>query len=229
MGADYQPALSALMLPNLQALAQEAETAQAETHEKKALLANVRNTREQAFRQLEPLARAILATLEIGGAGAHVMANAQQLYRKIRGVAKSARKTNPADPAAAGTGEAPAAEEEKSGRSIYQLSYDMQVSHLDGLVALAKADPAYQTNEPTLKPKAMAAQVRTLSDLNQQVAQAELAWNKALHRRNQLFYHPDTGMCAVAKKVKKYLTAVFGRTHIYSQQVRELTFKSYKF
>jgi hypothetical protein len=202
----YNPAKESIKLENLKAQHQEASKSidavtDALTANKTAIKA-----REAAFKPLGKLATKISNSLQVSDAPSNVNETADSFLNKLQG-RKISEKHSDEEIAAA----------EAEGQTIRQISstqtgYNDRVESLKGFVSLLKAVPGYMPNEDELKVESLTAYCNLLDSTNNDVLTTNNALDMARIARNKVLYTKETGLCAVAGDVKKYLKSVYGAT-----------------
>ncbi|HMT75976.1 MAG TPA: hypothetical protein PKA77_18020 [Chitinophagaceae bacterium] len=178
---------------------------------------NAVNSRKTAFAALCPFATRVINALEASGATAETIKDARTINRKLQG--QRATKKEPAA-AAATSGNTP------NTISASQQSYDQLTVHFSKLISLVTSVPAYAPNETDINTAALNAKLSSLQTISSAVADAYTAWsNSRIVRQNEL-YHTDTGLVAIAGKVKKYVKSVSGAGSPQYRQLSALLFKA---
>lgn len=216
-GATYNPSKNALKLPQLTALATASQASLADVVTKNTTYNNNVNERVNSFENLKPLATRLVNALQITDATAEKVGNAKSLNKKMQGSrAKSVAKTS--DP----TAPAP------TTISTSQQSYDQQIQHLAGIIAVLQSEPSYAPNETELKIATLTAKQADLTAKNSAVATAYASISNSRIARDTTIYAPETGLCDTAAEVKKYIKSVFGATSPQFDQVKGIEFTKQK-
>ncbi|MBK8886874.1 MAG: hypothetical protein IPN46_10135 [Saprospiraceae bacterium] len=86
----------------------------------------------------------------------------------------------------------------------------------------------YNPNENDLKIPQLQARLAALEASKTAWISAHTTYSNAIRARNTVLYHPETGLAAIAQKVKVYVKSIYGSTSHQYKQVRMLAFKSQK-
>lgn len=218
-GTRYNPSKESLKIVNTQSLLGNAHATLADVNAMETAFNNATNSRMDAFKPLRTLATKIVNALDATDATPQTVANARTINKKMQGQRAEAK----VKPVAAKDGaEVPASKT----ISVSQQSFDLQVSHLDSLVALLQAEPLYLPNETALQTPAVQAQLVALKACNKAVTVANANYGNARIARDKILYNPKTGLVDVAFDVKKYIISVYGASSPEYKQVEGLLFKT---
>ena len=86
------------------------------------------------------------------------------------------------------------------------------------------ADATYQPNEDDLKLTALQAYYAELNSKNADVRNAKSPLDIARAERDEVLYHPETGLVTIALMVKDYVLSAFGFKSSQYAQVKGLRF-----
>lgn len=139
-GATYNPIKNAIKLANLNTLLATSQTKVADVVTKNTIFNNAINDRFEAFSLLRTLSTRLVNALETTDATPQKIKDAKGFNRKMQGK-KAGSTAKPADP------NTPA----PTTISASQQSYDQQIQHLAGLIAVLQSEPSYSPNENELK------------------------------------------------------------------------------
>ncbi len=156
------------------------------------------NNRLIPFQGIPTLASRIVNALDATDATTELVNDAKTLLRKLRGRrATSAQPLIPGDPVPVTI-------------SVSQRSYDQMLAHFTNLVALATSEPTYSPNEVELQAVILNALINTLRGLNNAVADAWTTISNSRLERNNVLYHENDGLLAIAQESKNYTRSVYG-------------------
>jgi len=199
-GTKYNPSNANIAVTALQTLYAAADKAVKDVAPVKKPYDDAVDARKQTYAALKPAVTKLWNHLQsCDGVSGTTLNNAHALVMKIKGTNKAAKSTVAA-PAADST-----ATNGKAVHSTSQLSFDQRLAHFDELVSLLKATPEYQPNETGLQTATLTAFYNSLSAANNNVVTAYAPYSKALINRDMVLYAANTGLYAIADKVKKYV------------------------
>lgn len=216
-GATYNPSKNALKLPQLNTLVTTSQSKLADVIAKNTSYNNAVNDRMLAFEPLKALSTRLVNALETTDAPQEKINDAKGFNRKIQGK-RASSSTTPADPSTP----APAT------ISASQQSYDQQIQHFAGLVAVLQSETSYTPNESDLKIVTLTAKQTDLSTKNNAVSTAYTSVSNSRISRNKTLYDETNGLVNIATEVKKYIKSVFGATSQEYAQVKGIEFKKVK-
>jgi hypothetical protein len=181
------------------------------------------NLRKQVFDELPRLTSRIMRTLEATGAKPEKLDDALGFMNQILG--RSPRNRPPASPAGRPVpSEQPAALEVRPERSKLQLAYVSKAHAFSSLVEAVLSEPTYEANEAELSREGLAAKADELHRLNAQVTEARIAWSNSLVHRNKVLYTDPDAVVITARRVKKYVRALYGFGSEEYAQVKGIVF-----
>jgi hypothetical protein len=213
-GVTYNPSKNALKLPQLNTLSTTAQTSLSAVIAKNTAYNNKVNERVLAFGNLRTLSTRLISALEITDASDEKIKDAKAFNRKIQGQRATAI-TTATDPNAA----AP------TTISTSQRSYDQQIQHLAGLIAILQSEPSYAPNETELKTVTLVTKQTDMTTKNNAVTTAYTGISNSRIARNAVLYGTDTGLVDISSEVKKYVKSIFGSTSPQFAQVKAIEFK----
>ncbi len=207
-GPTYNPNKASITLAGLTAKHTEGLNALESVTGAYVTYTNAVNNRLIPFQGIPTLASRIVNALDATDASTELVNDAKVLLRKLRGRrATSAQPINPGDPIPVTI-------------SVSQLSYDQLLEHFTNLVALATSEPSYSPNEVELQGVTLNALINTLRSLNNAVADAWTTISNSRLERNNVLYHENDGLLAIAQESKNYTRSVFGPQ---APQTKQLT------
>ena len=210
-GSQYQPAVAALEIVNLQSQLAAAENALNESKKKQVAFNKVVDERMNAFEPLKPLAQKMMAALSASGVSSQTTEGAKTIYRKLQGRrAGKIQATENASP------------DSPKNISVSQLSYDNQMANFSALIALLETLPEYKPNETELQISSLTTYLIQLKTANNAVIEAYTAWSNSRISRDETLYGKNGGMIDTALQVKNYVKSVFGNSSPQFQQISAL-------
>ncbi|MFA6277294.1 MAG: hypothetical protein WC622_11125 [Pedobacter sp.] len=217
-GATYNPSKTAIHLGNMQAQATLAKNAISNLNLILATHGNAVVDREIAFKPLQKLCTRILNSLKATDASLQVVDNLITLNRKIQGSRASAKVSKEEKATLLAQGK------EINQVSTSQQSYDSLLDNFDKLVKLLASIPLYVPNETELKVTTLVALHANLKLKNATVVNAATTLSNARLTRNEILYHPETGIITTALDVKTYVKSVYGTSSPQYKQISALPF-----
>ena len=218
-GSDYNPSNSQLTVAQLQATYAAAQTALSTFKTQKTSFDNAINDRRDAFVDIKPLSTRIINALIASGASKLTIADAKGVNKKVQGMS-SKKNTKDTEETA----------DTMTPRSIStsQQSYDRMKDHLENMIPILEQASQYDPNENDLKVPQLKTRVNQLESSKTAWVNAHTIYSNAIRERNNVLYHPDNGLNAIAMKVKTYVKSIYGSRSHQFKQVRMLAFKSQK-
>ena len=230
--AKYNPAREVLKLPNLLAQHEAATTMMtslntAETNDKKAA-----KERAKAFYGFSEFATSIVSELESAVPDSHLIPQAHHILAKIRGTRIGKFKEEPPTPPATPTDESAAAgnatdtpADEPNHRSVSQRSFDAIEDHLDKLVTVIEAEPAYVSGVPELQPVALRTYWDDLKQANRTAFDSGVVLTNMRKLRTELLYQDVTGLVPMARAVKKAVVGAYKTNSPEYKQISGISFR----
>lgn len=225
-GAIYNPSKAAIKVTALQSYATSCRTSLTGVNTAIAAYGNAVAAREIAYNPVSKLVTRIINALKATDVSEQVIQNAKTFARKIQGLRASPKTiaSQQSDPNA--SIDSVAAEPRQISAS--QMSYDNRLDNLEKLFKVLASNPLYAPNENDLKLTTLNALYNDLKAKNAAVVLAAAQLGSARIARNELFYHPTSGMIALAGEVKSYVKSLFGATSQQYRQISSLQFRTYK-
>lgn len=217
-GATYNPAKAALKIANLETKLSNAQTKSQTLKDKERDESNVRNTRQDAFKNKGTYATKLLAAIKATDATDELIADAISINKKIQGERlTAAKKAKPATEVAE--------TEDPKTISTSQQSYTNIVEHYKVYKTLITSmGTDYAPNETELQLTALNTYITSLTTLNKSVDTAATATGTALIARDKELYHEKTGIPETAKQVKEYVKSIFGASSPEFKMVSKISF-----
>jgi hypothetical protein len=209
-GAAYNPVLATIKLVAMNALASAAEAALNDLRIAVGVYTTQVAQRATAFEPLNALITRVVNAFEVSGASPALIEAVRSLGKQVKG-----RRVN----------SAPTAEPSAKNIAAVQGSYVARANALAELIALLVTNAAiYNPGEAALKTDALTTLLLALQSENSDVENAIKALEMARMARNEVLYHPETGVVAVALLAKKYVRSVFGARSPEALQVGAIVF-----
>ncbi|MCL9805383.1 hypothetical protein NAT51_07610 [Flavobacterium amniphilum] len=216
-GTTYNPSKDTLKIPHLNTIATNAQSNLSYVIDKHTDYSNAVTNRHSAFENLKKLSTRIINELIISETPEERIGEAKDFNRKIQEKIDGAiaQETNTDQPA-------------PSTINTSLLSYDMQIHHFMGLIALLKSEPGYKPNEGELKIDTLIARQNDLIAKNHAVLVAHSFINSARNERNQMLYSDNHGLVDIAAEVKNYVKSVYGSSSPEFSEVKGIEFEKVK-
>lgn len=182
------------------------------------------DARQLLFSGLTPLVRSAFGVLKsCDGVSATTISDAYMLVKKIAGTNRPApEKKQPVTtlPAEKEAEPAPAT------HSTSQQSFDMRLANYNDFVSLLTGEPLYITNEADITTAALSTVANNLKTVNDAVISVFGDYSKSLNARDVILYMPETGLVALAAKVKSYVSGISGLSATDKKLVSGLKFNT---
>jgi len=104
------------------------------------------------------------------------------------------------------------------------MSFDNRVENMGKLIELLTVQPAYAPNETDLTTDSLTAFHTNMSGTNTAAKNAETALSNSRIARNNILYKDETGLVAIAGKVKDYVISAFGASSPQYKQISKIKF-----
>ncbi len=216
LGADYNPARDSIKLTALTAMKEVAKADLEKVIGHNVALNNVLNTRSIAFSGLKPLSTRIMGALKSSEVSTELIDDAKGYNRKIQGRRASPKPV--ADPGA----------EPPKYHSASQQSFDSQIQHFSGLIALLDSLESYEPGKADLKVPSLNEKMADLITTNDAVPAAFIEAGKARAGRNKTLYETGAGLVDTARSVKEYVKSLFGAKSPEYVQIRRIRLRKLK-
>ena len=216
--ADYKPSNPALMVAAMDAqyAAGFAVVQELATHigAHKVIVSE----RETDFDDLGPTLTRVHNLVKASGADQSVIEDLSTFKRKLT---PSRKKAKPKAEPVAGEAAEPTSKE----RSTSQSSYENQIGHLNGYLAVLEHVEGYDPQEADLKLTALQALRDRLQSKNDAVSAASVPVGQARGARDDLLYRGEDSIVNRALMAKNYVSAAFGKSSQIYKEVAGLSFK----
>ena len=214
-GARYNPSKNALKLEQLMELKTLSNEMLEEVILRNTHYNNTVNDRIITFHKLNEFSTRLINALETTDAPKEKIKNAKVFIRKMRGqrAGKIETSVDANTPAPANI-------------SVSQRSYNQQIQHFLGLMAILESEASYMPNESDLKLTALTTKKDSLIASNNAVPVAHARVTKSRNNRDKTLYSQDIGLVDIALEVKKYVKAFFGVTSMEYKNIQAIAFKN---
>ena len=218
-GTAYNPSNTTLTIAQLQATNAAAQTAINDFKSQKTSFDNAINLRRLAFDDMKPLATRIISALIASGASQLTIDDAKGINKKLQGTSSKKSTTT-----------MPVMENADMPKSIStsQQSYDRIKDHFANLIQILQQTTQYNPNENELKLPQLQAKLAALETSKTAWIAAHTIYSNAISSRNQVLYHPESGLKAIAQKVKTYVKSIYGSQSPQYKQLSGLKFVTSK-
>lgn len=216
-GTSYNPSKEALKIPHLNTIATKAQAELVNVINKNAGYNHTTVDRRLAFENLHPFSTRLVNALRATDAPPQRIDDAKGFNRKLQGkrakaIEKHVDENTPAPVTI----------------SASQKSYDQQIQHFMGLVAVLRLEPSYKPNETELKIDALTIRENELMEKNDAVSVAHSFISNARMDRNQTFYGNNIGLVDIAMEIKDYVKSAYGARSLQYKEISGIKFKKEK-
>ena len=227
-GTAYNPSNPLLTIAQLQATYAAAQSAINDFKTQKTSFDTAVNLRREAFEDIKPLSTRIVNAVIASGASKLKIDDIKGVNKKVQGIRSKKPTTMTTDTNESNDNSDTNEISTPRTISTAQQSYDRLKDHLANMVAILQQTPQYNPNENDLQIPQLQARLTALETSKTVWINTHTTYSNAIRDRNNLLYHPETGLTAISQKVKVYVKSIYGgRSHQY-KQVRMLAFKSQK-
>lgn len=217
-GTTYNPSRTGLKLEALQMVHATAKESLHALYQAQSAYTKAIDEREIGFKPLKVYITRINNALKASDSNAKIDESVQTIIRKLQGRRCSKKIT----------------EEEKKilereGKEVHQIStsqmsYDMRLDNLQHLIIHLSKIPEYNPNEIDLTLETIKACHNQLKTQNSNVVTTHSLLVQARDRRNEILYHPLSGLVDIASDTKTYIKSVFGVSSPQYKQISKLQF-----
>ncbi len=219
-GPKYNPSNPAIKLPAIATLKTAAVNILISYDELYPLLIRAVDDREIAFAPLNSIVRRLNNGVASSDVTTQFIKDVRSITRKLLG-----EKVTKKHPTLEDNPNIPESELIKN-HSASQLSMDNRVENLFKLIQLLKSEPKYNPNEDDLKVAGLTTLYDAMKATNTAVISANTPVSNLRIERDEILYHPKTGLVNTASKIKKYIKSAFGVSSQQYKQVSKLKFKA---
>lgn len=229
-GVTYNPILNAIKVANMNTLKTNASSALTAAVVAYTAFKSASNSREIVFEPVKKLSTKIMAALKACGATEQTIKDALTINHKIQGKRAKPSKAdtvnnNSQTQMAIDPNSDPPVDNGPKTISVSQQSYDSLIEHMEKLINLLSATPAYNPNENELKVASLNTLLASMKASNTSVINANTTWSNARILRNDILYKKITGLCDVALECKNYIKSIYGASSAQYKQVSGLKFR----
>lgn len=213
-GSIYQPSKASLAITQLNQKQLESQDKLNAVIAKNTIYNGRVNERIVLFKGNQALYTKLINALQATDATPEKIKNAKVFYRKLKGKRAVAIPTSldPNQPA-------------PTTISASQLSYDNQIQHFAGFIAVLESEPSYAPNETELQVVSLQAKMSEMKLKNNAVSTAHVDIRNVRIERNKNLYEVDNGIIDTAADVKNYVKSVFGASSQEFKLVRGIEFR----
>lgn len=215
----YNPTQALILLPALQTKLAAAKTAMETVDASEAAKKIAVNERNAEFKDLDKLAVNIKRAAEVEVNDEALTRNLQSIVRKFRG---GRAGTAPVDDPST-----PDVDESQATHSVSARGFDNQIAYLADIIALLATQDNYNPADHAMGIDALETKLATLQAKNNAAKAAEAALGNAQDARDEILYHPETGVIKLVKLIKTQLARKPGKDSAAYQQVNALEFRKY--
>jgi hypothetical protein len=219
LGAIYNPSQSLILLPALQAKLTAAQNALTALDAAEATKKVTGNERAAEFEGITTLAVNIKRAAEVEVNDEAFTRDLQTIVRRFYGGRAGEAPVD--DPTT------PDINEALNTHSVSSRDYDNLVAYFADLIALLKTNAAYAPNDKEMQIAALETKLAALQTKNNAAKAAEIALGNAQDARDEILYHPATGIIKLVKLIKTQLRRKPGTNSAAYQQINALEFRKY--
>jgi len=219
-GDKYNPSKESIKLTSLQALLESIKESFNAFYNTQTAYSKAVAAREIDFEPLSKLITRINNALKASDSNMRYDEIVQSIIRKLQGRRASAKLTPEEKAALEAEGKT------KTQISTSQMSYDSRLENFERLLIQLASIPEYAPNEEELKLETLKTLYTELKASNSNVVGAYLTLDRARAVRNEILYHPITGLVDRASDTKSYIKSVYGTGSTEYKEVSALLFKN---
>jgi len=205
LSADYKPLNTELSLQNLQTSYQEALQAFSQVADARNTYQQAVNERRKSFAKLNRITSRLLDSARSYNACPLTINNLLQTARRIKGLPLS-HKTEP------------------ELHRTAQLSYDLRLSNFNYYITQLESIEKYDSPNPELQLNTLKQYSQKMLEQTQAVVNNHRELKIKQINRNKTFFHHQTGLVALAQRVKTYLRSYYGAYSPSYLQISTLSF-----
>jgi hypothetical protein len=112
-----------------------------------------------------------------------------------------------------------------NSHSVAQLSFDNKILNFYKLIGVLKNDTVYKTNDARYKTTALLAKYTELDTVNEAVKKAWPTYNDSEKARDTALYDKTTGLLALIKLSKKYITGLYSENKEKAKTATSIPFR----
>lgn len=218
-GDKYNPSKESIKPDALQAVLKSTKESFDAFYVAQSVYANAVDARTAAFKPLGKLITRINNALKASDSSTLSDESFKSIIRKLQGRRASAKLTEQEKQALAIDGKL------VNQISTSQMGYESRLENIDKLIIHLSTIPEYKPNEEELKLDTIKTLHAQLKASNTAVIAASLQLERTRATRNEILYHPLTGLVDLATDAKTYIKSAFGTTSSEYKQVSNLSFR----
>jgi hypothetical protein len=222
-GAAYNPSNASIQLSSLNEKAAAALAITQQVHDLAARSSNAIAARNLAFQPLKKLNTRILNAVKASNVPQQVADNAITHNRKIQGQRATVKLSDEEKEKLAAQGTI------VNQVSASQQSFDSLLDSFDKQIKLLSTIPSYAPNEVDLQLTTLTSLYNDLLQKNRDVIAKTSELSSLRLSRNNILYHVETGLVALAQVAKNYAKSLFGISTPQYRQISGIPFKTVKF
>jgi hypothetical protein len=219
-GAVYNPSNVNIQLSSLNEQAAIARTVMNMVNDLAAKNSDAIAMRDLAFEDFKKLNTRILNAIKACGVPRQVIDNAITNNRKLQGQRATAKLSEEEKQKLAASGTI------VNQVSAAKLSFDNLLDSFYKQIQVLTTIPNYAPNEVDLQLATLIALYNDLLQKNRDVISKTSALSTARLNRDQILYHPETGIVSLALHVKNYVKSLFGATSPQYKQISGVKFRT---
>jgi hypothetical protein len=219
-GEKYNPSKESIKPDALEAILKSTKEAFDAFYVAQSVYANAVDARTAAFQPIGKLVTRINNALKASDSSTLSDQSFQTIIRKLQGRRASAKLTDEEKQTLASEGKS------VNQISTAQMGYESRLENFDKLIIHLSTIPAYKPNEEELKLDTLKTLYTQLKAANTAVISAFLHLDKARATRNEILYHPLTGVVDLASDAKTYIKSAFGSSSSEYKEVSKLIFEN---
>lgn len=221
-GAVYNPSNANIQLSSLNEKAVAALALTQQVNDLAAKNSNAIAARDLAFQPLKKLSTRIVNAVKASNVPKQVADNAITHNRKIQGQRATVKLSDDEKQKLAADGIV------VNQVSASQQSFDSLLDSLDKQIKLLGTIPTYTPNEVELQLTTLTAFYNDLLQKNRDVITKTSELSGLRLNRNNVLYHAETGLVALAQDAKNYAKSIFGVSTPQYKQISGIPFKTVK-
>lgn len=254
LGSNYQPTNPAILLANLKAQYNSAKLAVQAAHDAEANLKNIKGLRKTAFEGFKRFTTQLINIALSSNIPDPIKANIRSINDQIQGTrfnttqttkkatekkdnntttnnndntnTESNTNTENNNLTENGSNNKNITKKENSNISNSHQSYVQVAKNFIRLVTLLKTQVSYAPNEQNFKISNLEIKALELEAVSENAGFAENARSIAIANRNQIMYHPETGIHNLSILVKQYIKGVFGAKSVQDKKTSSFKIKN---
>jgi hypothetical protein len=197
----YQPIAEVLQINALEKQAANAGEVLSKLKELETLSKQATATLQEEFKTLSTFSSQLMGVLISSGAKTSSVEEAKAVQKRIAGTNSRKKRTEMKDSFLGET---------KDFRSTSRQSYDSRLDDFEKLISILQNIPEYRPKEDLFQVVTLQSKAKNMKNAIQENDSRDIARKQVMHERNALLYTPESGVVAIASKIKAYIKGVFG-------------------